>query len=178
MGKDYIFCMNCGQKLPAEAKFCFACGQRVETGSYQDASGRAPESVPCRQEDIGSPAESGGTLTLAEFRAQAPSQTGFREQLLAYRKSLPHNWDYNAYVGILLGAAERNAARLTAQQNYAVGQGDNGKNATRTIEMRGLTVVYEKYKGKNISPSILLSDVEEEIVSAAPEAAASCNIPA
>lgn len=169
MGKDNIFCMNCGQKLPAEAKFCFSCGQRVETGSYQDAAEGVPGNVPCQQGDMGSPAENDVKLTLAEFREQAPFRTGFREQLLAYRKSLPHSWDYNAYVGILLGAAERSAARLTAQQNYAVGQGDNGKNATRTIEMRGLAAVYEKYRGKNISPSILLSDVEEEIVSVAPD---------
>lgn len=86
---------------------------------------------------MGIPAENDVKLTLAEFREQATSRIGFREQLLAYRKSLPHSWDYNAYVGILLGAAERSAARLTAQRNYAVGQGDNGKNATRTIEMRG-----------------------------------------
>jgi len=169
MGKDNIFCMNCGQKLPAEAKFCFACGQRVETGGYPDVVKSVPEDAPCQQMDMGGPAENDVKLTLAEFRAQAPSQTGFREQLLAYRKSLPHTWDYNAYVGILLGAAERSAARLTAQQNYAVGQGDNGKNATHTIETRGLTSVYEKYRGKNISPSILLSDVEEEIVSAVPD---------
>ncbi len=164
-----IFCMNCGQKLPAEAKFCFACGQRVETGGCQEAAVGEPENVPCQQGDMGSPAENDVKLTLAEFRERAPSQTGFREQLLAYRKSLPHNWDYNAYVGILLGASERSAARLTAQRNYAVGQGDNNKNTTYTIELRGLTAIYEKYRGKNISPSILLSDVEEEIVSAAPD---------
>lgn len=24
-----MFCMNCGQKLPDEAKFCFRCGSKV-----------------------------------------------------------------------------------------------------------------------------------------------------
>ena len=154
MGTDTIFCMNCGQKLPAEAKFCLACGQRVETGSYQDAAGDVPES--------------GGALTLAEFRAQAPSRTGFREALLSYRKSLSNTWDYNAFVGILLGVGGPKHGDA-ACMNFAIGQGDNGNNTKKTLEAKGLMPVFEKYKGKNPDAAILLSDVEDEILAIAPE---------
>ena len=121
MGKDTIFCMNCGQQLPAEAKFCFACGQRVETGGYQDTAEVVAENTSCQQGDMSSPAENDIKLTLAEFRVQAPSQTGFREQLLAYRKSLPNNWDYNAFVGILLGVGGPKHGDA-ACMNFAIGQ--------------------------------------------------------
>lgn len=168
MGTGTIFCMNCGQKLPAEAKFCFACGQRVETGSCHDAAGGVLESVPCRQEDMGGPAESSETLTLAEFRAQASSWTGFREQLLAYRKSLPHNWDHNAFVGILLGVRGPKHGDA-ACMNFAIGQGDNGNNTKKTLDVKGLMPVFEKYKGKNLNAAILLSDVEDEILAIAPD---------
>ena len=109
------------------------------------------------------------SITLQQFREQASYKTGFRDELLAYRKSLSNSWDYNAYVGILLGIAERSASKKDAQSNYAVGQGDNGKNATMTIDARGLMPVYEKYKGKNIDSSIMLSAVEDEIIAIVPE---------
>ncbi len=160
--------MNCGQQLPAEAKFCFACGQRVETGSYQDAAGSVPETASIQQGDVGSQTESGVQLTLMEFREQAASQTGFRKPLLVYRKSLPNNWDYNAFVGILLGVGGPKHGDA-ACMNFAIGQGDNGNNTKKTLEARGLMSVFEKYRGKKISPSILLSDVEEEIISTAPD---------
>lgn len=168
MGKDTIFCMNCGQKLPAEAKFCFVCGQSVETGGCQDTAEVVAENTSCQQGDMVSPAENDVTLTLAEFREQAPSQTGFREQLLSFRKSLPNSWDYNAFVGILLGVGGPKHGDA-ACMNFATGQGDNGNNTKKTLEARGLMPVFTKYRGKKISPSILLSDVEEEIISAVPD---------
>lgn len=160
--------MNCGQQLPAEAKFCFACGQRVETGGYQDTAEVVAENTSCQQGDMSSPAENDIKLTLAEFRVQAPSQTGFREQLLAYRKSLPNNWDYNAFVGILLGVGGPKHGDA-ACMNFAIGQGDNGNNTKKTLEAKGLMSVFTKYRGKKIDEKILLSDVEAEIIFAAPD---------
>lgn len=160
--------MNCGQQLPAEAKFCFACGQRVETGGYQDTAEVVAENTSCQQVDMSSPAENDIKLTLAEFRVQAPSQTGFREQLLAYRKSLPNNWDYNAFVGILLGVGGPKHGDA-ACMNFAIGQGDNGNNTKKTLEAKGLMSVFTKYRGKKIDEKILLSDVEAEIIFAAPD---------
>ncbi len=110
----------------------------------------------------------GSQLSLAVFRQNAPSMTGFREQLLSYRKSLPNNWDYNAFVGILLGVGgpkHGDAACI----NFAIGQGDNGKNTRKTLEAKGLMPVFEKYKGRKIDETILLSDVENEIIAVAPE---------
>ena len=107
-------------------------------------------------------------LTLAEFRQNAPSMTGFREQLLAYRKSLPNNWDYNAFVGILLGVGGPKHGDA-ACMNFAIGQGDNGNNTKKTLEARGLMSVFTKYRGKKIDGTILLSDVEDEIIAIVPE---------
>lgn len=107
-------------------------------------------------------------LTLAAFRRGAPAMTGFRDQLLSYRKSLANKWDYNAFVGILLGVGGPKHGDA-ACMNFAIGQGDNGNNTRKTLEAKGLTSVFEKYKGKKIDESILLSDVEEEILAIAPE---------
>lgn len=107
-------------------------------------------------------------LSLAEFRQNAPSMTGFREQLLAYRKSLPNNWDYNAFVGILLGVGGPKHGDA-ACMNFAIGQGDNGNNTKKTLEARGLMSVFTKYRGKKIDGTILLSDVEDEIIAIVPE---------
>lgn len=113
--------------------------------------------------------QSKGTgITLAEFRRNAPEAVGLRESLLSYRKSLENMWDYNAYVGILLGVGGSKHGDA-ACSNYAIGQGDNGNNTKRTLEAKGLTEVFEKYKGKKIDETILLSDVEDEIVVIAPE---------
>lgn len=113
--------------------------------------------------------QSKGTgITLAEFRRNAPEAAGLRESLLSYRKSLENMWDYNAYVGILLGVGGSKHGDA-ACSNYAIGQGDNGNNTKRTLEAKGLTEVFEKYKGKRIDETILLSDVEDEIVVMAPE---------
>lgn len=113
--------------------------------------------------------QSKGTgITLAEFRRNAPEAVGLRESLLSYRKSLENMWDYNAYVGILLGVGGSKHGDA-ACSNYAIGQGDNGNNTKRTLEAKGLTEVFEKYKGKRTDETILLSDVEDEIVVIAPE---------
>ena len=101
-------------------------------------------------------------MTLAEFRHKAPNMVGFREELLAYRKSLSNSWDYNAYVGILLGVGGPKHGDA-ACQNFAIGQGDNGNNTKKTLEARGLMSVFEKYKGKKIDASVKLADVEQEI---------------
>lgn len=94
--------------------------------------------------------------------------TGHREELLAYRKNLPDSWDYNAYVGILLGVGGSKHGDA-ACMNFAIGQGDNGNNTKNTLEARGLMPVFEKYKGKKPDEAILLSDVEDEIVAIVPE---------
>lgn len=109
-------------------------------------------------------------LTLAAFRrgAGAPAMTRFRDQLLSYRKSLANKWDYNAFVGILLGVRGPKHGDA-ACMNFAIGQGDNGNNTRKTLEAKGLTSVFEKYRGKEIDETILLSDVEEEILAIAPE---------
>ena len=103
-------------------------------------------------------------LTLAAFRrgAGAPAMTRFRDQLLSYRKSLANKWDYNAFVGILLGVRGPKHGDA-ACMNFAIGQGDNGNNTRKTLEAKGLTSVFEKYRGKEIDETILLSDVEEEV---------------
>lgn len=108
------------------------------------------------------------TISLVEFRQKAPLMTGHREELLAYRKSLPNSWDYNAYVGILLGIGGSKHGDA-ACMNFAIGQGDNGNNTRKTLEARGLMPVFEKYKGKKLDTSIMLSDVEDEILSIVPE---------
>lgn len=107
-------------------------------------------------------------LTLAAFRRGAPAMTGFRDQLLSYRKSLANKWDYNAFVGILLGVGGPKHGDA-ACMNFAIGQGDNGNNTRKTLEAKGLTSVFEKYRGKEIDETILLFDVEEEILAIAPE---------
>ncbi len=107
-------------------------------------------------------------ITLDEFRQKAPSMTGFREGLLAYRKSLSNSWDYNAYVGILLGVGGAKHGDV-ACMNFAIGQGDNGNNTKKTLEANGLMPIFEKYKGKKIDTSIILSEVEDEIVRIAPQ---------
>jgi ribosomal protein L40E len=110
-------------------------------------------------------------MTLLEFRENAPEATGYREQLLELRKSLDcvlDKWDYNAYVGILLGVSGPKHGD-PACSNYAIGQGDNGNNTKLTLERRGLMPLFQKYKGKQVSPSVTLSEVEDEIVAAVPE---------
>lgn len=107
-------------------------------------------------------------LPLAALRVNAPYMTDFREELLSYRKSLANSWDYNAFVGILLGVRGPKHGDA-ACMNFAIGQGDNGNNTKKTLEAKGLMPVFEKYKGKNLDASILLSDVEEEILEIAPE---------
>ena len=120
------------------------------------------------QEEPGKEPANNRQLSLATFRRDAPSMTGFREQLLSYRKSLPNNWDYNAFVGILLGVRGPKHGDA-ACMNFAIGQGDNGKNTWKTLEAKGLMSVFEKYQGKNIDETIQLSDVEDEIIAVAPE---------
>ena len=107
-------------------------------------------------------------ISLAKFRQNAPQAVGFRDVLLAFRKSLPNSWDYNAYVGILLGVGGPKHGDA-ACMNYAIGQGDNGNNTKKTLEAKGLMPIYEKYKGKKLDAAIMLSDVEDEIIAIAPE---------
>lgn len=110
-------------------------------------------------------------MTLSDLRQKASSVTEFREELLAYRKSLSNSWDYNAYVGILLGVGGSKHGDA-ACQNFAIGQGDNGNNTRKTLENKGLMQVFEKYKGKKLNDSVRLADVEQEICSIVPEYAA------
>jgi hypothetical protein len=42
IGKRSVFCSNCGQQIPATARYCPSCGSRVETGSDLSA---LPESI-------------------------------------------------------------------------------------------------------------------------------------
>lgn len=130
----------------------------------QAESGTETESTDTKQFDI----NDNNKMSLIEFRQKAPSMTGYREELLAYRKSLPDSWDYNAYVGILLGVGGSKHGDA-ACMNFAIGQGDNGNNTKKTLEARSLMPVFEKYKGKKLDTSIMLSDVEAEIVSIVPE---------
>ena len=58
-----MFCMNCGTKLPDQAKFCFRCGARVPEG--MDENGTA-----------GQPADSAGSAAAPEnAAAAAPEET-------------------------------------------------------------------------------------------------------
>lgn len=136
----------------------------------------APKPVQHQEEKRSIPPQSdrnhgiggGSAMTLASFRRNAASKTSLREELLAYRKSLPDSWDYNAFVGILLsvgGPKHGDAACM----NYAIGQGDNGNNTKRVLEGKGLMPIFEKYKGKKIDEAILLSEVEDEIIAVVPE---------
>lgn len=111
-------------------------------------------------------------MTLAEFRDNAPYMTGYRDELLAYRKSLLNTWDYNAYVGILLGVGGSKHGD-SACMNFGIGQGDNGNNVKRTLMQKGLMPKFEKYKGKKPDNKfVLLEEVEGEILWIAPEYAA------
>ena len=107
-------------------------------------------------------------MSLATFRQKAPSMTGFRDKLLSYRKSLHNRWDYNAYVGILLGVGGSKHGDA-ACMNYAIGQGDNGNNTKKTLAEKGLMSIFEKYKGRKIDETVMLSEVEDEIVAIVPE---------
>lgn len=153
-----MFCINCGKQLPEDAKFCLACGSKVT--NTDDFFGTSYKEDDYKESDAG--------LTLAEFRQNAPSMVGYREELLAFRKSLSNSWDYNAYVGILLGVGGSKHGDV-ACMNFAIGQGDNGNNVKKTLEAKGLMPLFEKYKGKKIDSATLLSDVENEILSIAPE---------
>lgn len=133
-----------------------------------EAKKTAPQAVPFQKEKTVRGIEDNDQLSLAAFRSDAPSMTGFREKLLAYRKSLPDSWDYNAFVGILLGVGGPKHGDA-ACMNFAIGQGDNGNNTKKTLAAKGLMSVFEKYKGKKIDEAILLSDVEDEIIAIAPE---------
>lgn len=119
-----------------------------------------------RKED--KPHSEDSKITLSDFRAKAPFNIGFRDELLIYRKSLFNCWDYNAYVGILLGVAGPKHGD-SACMNFAIGQGDNGNNTKKTLENRGLISIFEKYKKKKEDTFVMLSDVENEIVDIVPE---------
>ena len=46
-----MFCINCGTQLPDSAKFCFACGQKIDVFPKPEAPAEEveeviPESVP------------------------------------------------------------------------------------------------------------------------------------
>lgn len=112
--------------------------------------------------------ENNNGISLVDFRKNAPFKKGYREELLSYRKELPNSWDYNAFVGILLGIGgpkHGDAACL----NFAIGQGDNRNNTKKILSEKGLMNVFEKYKGKKIDSSITLIEVENEIISIVPE---------
>ena len=158
-----MFCIYCGKELPESARFCAFCGKKL--GSIPAERKQAAGGVSRQEKAEAEPMEG---LTLTAFRQHAPEDEGHREALLSYRKSLPNSWDYNAYVGILLGVGGSKYGDA-ACMNYAIGQGDNGKNVQKTLAGKGLTSLFEKFKGKNAGGSVLLSDVEDEILAIAPE---------
>lgn len=170
-----MFCIKCGKQLSADARFCSACGSKVsDTDNFETGYNYAEKYAGLyddeedykESEEKVNPSNAG--LTLVEFRQNAPFMEGYREELLVFRKSLSNSWDYNAYVGILLGVGGSKHGDA-ACMNFAIGQGDNGNNVKKTLEAKGLMPLFEKYKGKKIDGSILLSDVEDEILGIAPE---------
>ena len=104
-------------------------------------------------------------LTLGQFRELAPQLVGGRDELLEYRKSLPQKWDYNAFVGILLGLHARKVGDA-ASANFAFGQGDNNKSVDKRFDENGLWDVFNKYKKSD--GNVKLSQVEDEIVACVP----------
>lgn len=74
---------------------------------------------------------------------------------------MPNSWDYNAYVGILLGVGGSKHGDAVCM-NFVTGQGDNGNNTRENLEARGLRSVFEKYKGTKLDTSVVLSDVKDE----------------
>lgn len=105
-------------------------------------------------------------FTLGQFRELAPQLVGGREELLEYRKSLPQKWDYNAFVGILLGLHARKVGDA-ASANFAFGQGDNNKSVDKKFDEHGLWDIFNKYK--KCDGNVKLSQVEDEIVAYVPE---------
>lgn len=105
-------------------------------------------------------------LTLGQFRELAPQLVGGRDELLEYRKSLPQKWDYNAFVGILLGLHARKVGDA-ASANFAFGQGDNNKSVDKKFDENGLWDIFNKYK--KCDGNVRLSQVEDEIVAYVPE---------
>lgn len=83
-------------------------------------------------------------------------------------KGLPNSWDYNAFVGILLGVGGPKPGDA-ACLNFAIGQSDNGNNTKKILAEKGLMDVFEKYRGKKVDSSITLVEVEEEIISIVPD---------
>ncbi len=91
----------------------------------------------------------------------APQLVGGRDELLEYRKSLPQKWDYNAFVGILLGLHARKVGDA-ASANFAFGQGDNNRSVDKRFDENGLWDIFNKYKKSG--GNVMLSQVEDEIV--------------
>lgn len=169
-----MFCIKCGCELPDNARFCMSCGERVENYpnnncntnklvSYAENSAEQEVRHEVKQEK-----SQAVRMTLGDFRKKAPSMTGFREKLVAFRKSLENSWDYNAFVGILLGVSGPKHGD-PACQNFAIGQGDNGNNTKKTLESNGLMIVFDRYKGKGADLNVALDGVEDEILSIAPQ---------
>lgn len=168
-----MYCINCGEQLPDSAKFCMSCGKRIEKLRDRKIEIELKESdcdntVNNKIKETSADFRRINKETLKSFRKNAISNVGHRDDLLELRKSLSNFWDYNAYVGILLGVAGPKHGDI-ACKNYAIGQGDNGNNTKIVLTNRGLDSVFEKYKGKNIDDNIFLADVEDEIISIVPE---------
>lgn len=152
-----MFCANCGCELPDNARFCMACGEKVNSNFVVNKSAN----------DDMTTEKSKNSMTLEEFRRLAPYMIGYKAELSAFRKSLENSWDYNAFMGILLGVAGPKHGDASCQ-NFAIGQGDNGNNTKKTLEQNGLMSLFEKYKGKNADLSVTIGYVEDEIISVVP----------
>ncbi len=160
-------------------QFCGRFSEKISEDSISDAIARSDSTNVSNRKEIRSQNEQVNgleensddpdnihRLTLNEFRTIAPKLVGGREELLAYRKGLPQMWDYNAFVGILLGLHARKSGDI-ASVNFAFGQGDNNKSVDKRFDENGLWDIFYKYK-KSDDKDILLSEVEDEIVSCAP----------
>ena len=191
---EYFWCLedvytipSCYSDVSFMGKWCFTLEKNTLNGLINNAKILPEEMVQIQEQDLKqnvgeksrellaeeekhsiSLDSSDSTISLVEFRERASQVTGFRNALLEYRKSLPNIWDYNAYVGILLGVGGPKHGDASCM-NYAIGQGDNGNNTKKTLEERGIMQIFEKYKGKKIDSKIMLSEVEDEIVSIVPE---------
>lgn len=172
-----IFCMNCGTKLPAEAKFCFRCGQEVsaaaaaqsQTAVAEQKQAAVPhQTMPVANSQPQHSHNTGSTVSLGAFREMVRGNGSKQEEAKAFRKGLAEKWDYNAVAGILIGSRKRHVSGPLheLEQNIGIGQGDNKDSVTARLNEKGLEGVFAKYE-KNTAAD--LRAVEQEILAIAPE---------
>lgn len=139
-------------------------GSILDNAIAEKSKPRSPEPVKKKVES--KPDIYNRQFTLGQFRELAPRLVGGRDELLEYRKSLPQKWDYNAFVGILLGLHARKVGDV-ASANFAFGQGDNNKSVDKKFDEHGLWDIFNKYKKSD--GHVKLSQVEDEIIAQVPE---------